>query len=350
MKEQIYPTNVSAMRMIQAIILIACFAILDFVILTHFSFSKSFSIADALSFFGFTTLFAGLLFTIQRNHHSKLVLNSQNIGTVLFFVLLTSFFNYLVVGNFVSSLDSYEVHFWIILLLKTFIIFLLLFIFLFIFWIDQQKVQELRFQNFVIEKEREAGKIQLNSLQQQFKPHFLFNSLNSINALTLQNSEEARRMIHLLSDFMRGAVKEDQSELVSLSQEINHIQLYTDIEKVRFGERLTVNFSIPKKCESLQVPSLILQPIIENAIKYGLYGHTENVNIDILAEHQKNYLIISISNPHDATTQLSSKGTGYGLSSIRKKMLILFNQYNLLLTNEKNGIFTTTLKIPQNEI
>ncbi len=350
MKDQIQTTNISVMRMVQAIILIACFAIINYLVLSSFSFSTNFSLADALSFFGFTSLFTVLIFTIQRNHHSKLVLNSQNIGTVLFFVLLGSYFNYLVASNFLESKDSYVGYFWTFTLMKSLFILLILFISLFIFWIDQQKIQEVQFQNFVIEKEREASKIQLNSLQQQFKPHFLFNSLNSINALTIQNPEEARRMIHLLSEFMRGAVKEDQSALVPLEQEINHIQLYTNIEKVRFGERLTVNYSIPEECKELLIPSLILQPIIENAIKYGLYGHTENVTIDIKVHSKENYLIVEIANPHDSNTQLSSKGTGYGLSSIRKKMLILFNQYNLLLTNEKNGIFTTTLKIPQNEI
>ncbi|MBL1278732.1 MAG: histidine kinase [Fluviicola sp.] len=349
MSEQNSTSSSTSMRMIQAIILIACFAVFDFFFLQNLDLSRSFNLADSIAFFGFTVLFTGLIYTIQRNHHSKIVLNSQNTGTVILFSLLSIYFTYLISNQFEAN-SLYLDHFWGLTVLKGLFIFLLLFILLFIFWIDQQKIQEVRFQKFVIEKEREASKIQLNSLQQQFKPHFLFNSLNSINALTIQNPEEARRMIHLLSEFMRGAVKEDQSELVSLSQEINHIELYTNIEKVRFGDRLIVDFSIPKECESMQIPSLILQPIIENAIKYGLYGHIENVSIKIEAKREKNSLIIAISNPHDTTTQNSSKGTGYGLSSIRKKMLILFNQYNLLLTTEKNGIFTTTLKIPQNEI
>ena len=337
------------MRMIQVVVLIACFAIFEYLLLINFSFNTQLALVDALTFFAFTSLVAGLILTIQKYHHSKVVINSQNVATVLIFGLLANYLSYLIVSSFGSGNQLYINYFWPATILKALFILLLLFSLLFLFWIDQQKIQEQNFQRFVIEKEKEAAKIQLNSLQQQFKPHFLFNSLNSINALTIQDPEEARRMIHLLSEFMRGAVKEDQSALVSLEQEINHIQLYTSIEKVRFGERLSVNFDIPKECKQLLIPSLILQPIIENAIKYGLYGHTENVNIDIVATCEKNYLVVAISNPHDPTTQLSNKGTGYGLSSIRKKMLILFNQYNLLLTNEKNGIFTTTLKIPQNE-
>ncbi len=348
MQEQIQVNSIN--RAFQAIILIASFSVLDFIILADLSFTFDFSLADSISFFVFTSLFALLIFTIQRNHHSKKVLNSQNIGTVILFVILGTYFNYLVVSYFDGSSLVFIEFFWTTIIIKMLFILLLLFILLFIFWIDQQKLQEVQFQKFVIGKEKETSKIQLNSLQQQFKPHFLFNSLNSINALTMHNPEEARKMIHLLSEFMRGAVKKDQSTMIPLEQEINHIQLYTNIEKVRFGDRLTVNFNVPEECQLLLIPSLILQPIIENAIKYGLYGHTENVIIDIQVNCQKKYLVVKISNPHDPNTQLSSKGTGYGLSSIRKKMLILFNQHNLLLTTEKNGIFTTTLKIPQNEI
>ena len=216
-----------------------------------------------------------------------------------------------------------------------------------LFWIDEQKKQEIQFQNFVVNREKESSKIQLNSLQQQFKPHFLFNSLNSINALTLQNPAEARKMIHLLSEFMRGAIKEDQSKLISLSDEIHHISLYAKIEEVRFGDRLQIEFNINKELLDLKVPSLILQQIIENAIKYGLYGHTDQVHISISAKMENSNLLISISNPHEESTLVTNKGTGYGLKSISKKMQIIYHQFGLLQTTHKNDIFTTTLKIPQ---
>lgn len=230
---------------------------------------------------------------------------------------------------------------------KSVFVFLTYSICLLIFWIDQQKVQEKRIQEFAIEKERESIKIELNSLQQQFKPHFLFNSLNSINALTISNPEEARRMVHLLSEFMRGAVRENQSELIPLEQEIKHIKLYTDIEKVRFGDRLTVNYILEEGTGQLLLPALILQPLIENAIKYGLYGHTEAVSIDIQATVHQGMLSITIRNPYDAQLQSTVKGTGYGLQSIEKKMLILYNQANLLHIETSEHTFVATLNIPQ---
>ena len=111
-------------------------------------------------------------------------------------------------------------------------------------WIEEQIIRETRLTQFAVDKERESVKIELKNLQQQFKPHFLFNSLNSINALTVSNPSEARNMVQLLSDFMRGSVRENQGEFTTLKQEIQHIQLYSEIEKVRFGDRLSIQFEI----------------------------------------------------------------------------------------------------------
>ncbi len=333
-----------SLRFLSIILAIALFAIVSFGVLLKFSFSSA--LVDSSSIFFFLTLFTSLIFIIQRNFHSKKALDLQNSSTLILFTFLTVLFNYFITNSYENS-EEYFYYLTEIVTLKSFFVFLLFGIFLLIFWIDEQKKQEQQFQQFVIAKERESGRIQLNSLQQQFKPHFLFNSLNSINALTISNPEEAQRMVHLLSEFMRGSVKENQADKVDLEQEIHHIQLYANIEKVRFGDRLKVEFLVPKECEQLKIPSLILQPIIENAIKYGLYGNLDAVKIQLVAEKVKNYLVVTVLNPTDSAQLDSNKGTGYGLSSIRKKMLILYNQSNLLTTEEENNIFTTTLKIPQ---
>ena len=215
------------------------------------------------------------------------------------------------------------------------------------FWIEEQKIEELQLKKNAIDKQRESLQIELSSLQQQFKPHFLFNSLNSINALTLSSPEEARKMIHLLSEFMRGSMRKNNSDLVELSDELHHIQLYTDIEKVRFGSRLKVIYSISEQAQKAKLPSLILQPLIENSIKYGLYGHTEEVLIGVKAEIVETNLVVTITNPFDETSSSGAKGTGYGLQSIEKKMMILYQQSNLLTVNKENQTYRATLKIPQ---
>ncbi len=320
------------------------FAITCYLILSNLSFQ--FALLDTLSLSLFLLIFTSLIYSIQRNYHTKKALDLQNSSTIFLFSVLVALFNVLLLNSYDDS-DLYDDSWEILLTVKFLFVLLFLIVSLLLFWIDEQKKQEAHFQEFVTQKAKESGRIQLNSLQQQFQPHFLFNSLNSINALTISNPEEAQKMVQLLSEFMRGAVKDNQSEKVNLEEEIHHIKLYASIEKVRFGDRLTVEFLIPNECLSFKIPSLILQPIIENAIKYGLYGNLDKVIIQIRARTENKSLIIEVQNPVDRSQATVNKGTGYGLSSIRKKMLILYNRSNLLETKEENGIFTTTLQIPQ---
>ncbi|MCH2231251.1 MAG: histidine kinase [Crocinitomicaceae bacterium] len=334
-------------RMVKTIILLVLIAIAQYTILSAQDFSKRIILTDVISTLIFTITFTSIIYIIQHYYHSKEVLNVPNISTIVLFSFLTILWSHLATSAFAETTKAYNDFYNLTFTLKSILIVLVYIICHLIFWIDQQKVQEVRIQKFAIEKEKEANRIEMNSLQQQFKPHFLFNSLNSINALTISNPVEAQKMVHLLSEFMRCAINVNQSDLVYLDQEIRHIQLYTDIEKVRFGSRLEVNYNVPKDLKKHKLPSLILQPVIENAIKYGLYDSTDVVSIEINVEKLNHNLIISISNPFDPDTQSASKGTGYGLQSIEKKMLILYNQSNLLQTNAENKLFTTTLKIPQ---
>ena len=339
--------QVLTMRMIKTITLIACLSALQYLLVYKLHLGAKAAFVDSISLFALSFLFINLIYTVQRYYHSKIALNTANLSSIALFAALTIlghyFISYGILGhklNFLFYLNQ-SIFFKSVFVVLVYIICML------VFWIDQQRVQEKRIQDFAIEKERESIRIELNSIQQQFKPHFLFNSLNSINALTISNPEEARRMVHLLSEFMRAAVRENQSEFVELKQEIHHIQLYTDIEKVRFGSRLTVNYEIEEDAYKLKLPSLILQPIIENAVKYGLYGHTDNVTITIHARAENTMLSISVTNPYDAGLQSTVKGTGYGLQSIEKKMLILYNRANLLTIETADDMFTANLNIPQ---
>jgi two-component system LytT family sensor kinase len=146
--------------------------------------------------------------------------------------------------------------------------------FIFYSQLDQKKTEKRK-----LEAERLAREAELYNLRQQLQPHFLFNSLNSINALIGIRPEEARKMIHQLSDFLRGTLKKDDQELVALADEMTHLQLYLDIEKVRFGHRLVTEISTDKKSPAALLPAMLLQPIVENSIKFGLYDTTEEVTI-----------------------------------------------------------------------
>lgn len=194
--------------------------------------------------------------------------------------------------------------------------------------------------------ERLAREAELSNLRLQLQPHFLFNSLNSISALVGTEPDRARTMIHQLSDFLRGTVRKDTT-LVALEEELEHLQLYLEIEKVRFGHRLQTKVESSEKILKLKVPSLLLQPVVENAIKFGLYDTVGEVTISILAKQEGDALMIEVRNPFDPQTTQPRKGTGFGLSSVQRRLYLLYAQNNLVQTQQLDNTFITTLRIPQ---
>ena len=196
------------------------------------------------------------------------------------------------------------------------------------------------------EAEKLARDAELYNLRQQLQPHFLFNSLNSINALIGFKPDEARKMIHQLSDFLRGTLKKDDQLLVPLNDELQHLNLYLDIEKDRFGHRLDTEISCDKHCGEGLLPSMLLQPIVENAIKFGLYDTTEKVTVSIRGEIEGNNLVIMVQNPYDPQTS-RPKGTGFGLRGVQRRLYLLFARNDLMETHQNDNIFTTIIKIPQ---
>jgi two-component system LytT family sensor kinase len=199
------------------------------------------------------------------------------------------------------------------------------------------------------ERRTEAGKLardaELNNLRQQLQPHFLFNSLNSINTLIGSQPQEARQMVLQLSEFLRGTLKPDQRQWVPIEEELQHLDLYLSIEKVRFGHRLQTH--INNQAAGSKLPVLLLQPVVENAIKFGLYDTTEVIMIEVSAKTENGLLVIEVRNPYDPETSTPLKGTGFGLASVQRRLYLLFARHDLLTTEPANNIFTTRIKIPQ---
>lgn len=209
--------------------------------------------------------------------------------------------------------------------------------------LEEQKDSEHR----KTDAEKLAREAELYKLRQQLQPHFLFNSLNSISALIIIQPAQARKMIQQLSDFLRGTLKKEDNQWISLEEELQHLQLYLDIEKVRFGHRLNTAVECAGTETKLQLPSMLLQPLVENAIKFGLYDTTEAVTISIGAAHENNYLVVTIQNPFDPETSSPKQGTGFGLSSVQRRLYLLFARNDLLSTRHTGNQFTTVIKIPQ---
>lgn len=154
-------------------------------------------------------------------------------------------------------------------------------------------------------------------------------------------------MVQQLSDFLRGTIKKEETQWVTLQEELQYLQLYLDIEKVRFGNRLATEIEIDDNTQQLKLPALLLQPIVENAIKFGLYDTTGDTVIRLYAAKEENNLVIRVLNPFDPETSSPKQGTGFGLKSIQRRLYLLFARTDLLMTGAKENIFTTVVKIPQ---
>lgn len=186
---------------------------------------------------------------------------------------------------------------------------------------------------------------ELFKLRQQLQPHFLYNSLNAINSLVLIDPDKAQDMVGKLSDFLRASVKKDGSELQSVDEELAYLEAYLCIEAVRFGDRLKVVYH-KAFTDDARMPAFLLQPLIENAIKFGLYGQTGDVTITVHIQLQDHMLTIEITNPYDPLMQ-PQKGTGFGLEGIRRRLYLLYGRDDLVQTKGEDQLFITTLKIPQ---
>ena len=214
-----------------------------------------------------------------------------------------------------------------------------------ILWYNQQEQKENETRK--ADAEKLAKEAELFKLRQQLQPHFLFNSLNSINALIGSRPEEARKMVQQLSDFLRGTIKKEETQWVTLQEEMQYLQLYLDIEKVRFGNRLATVIESDEESKKMKLPALLLQPIVENAIKFGLYDTTGETVIRLHTEKKDSELVIKVINPYDPETSSPQKGTGFGLKSVRRRLYLLFARTDLLATETKDNNFTTVVRIPQ---
>jgi two-component system sensor histidine kinase AlgZ len=168
-----------------------------------------------------------------------------------------------------------------------------------------------------------ARDAELKALRDQVSPHFLFNSLNSISALTGVDKQRAREMCVLLADFLRLSLSVGDRRFVPLAEELAMTSRYLAIEQVRFDQRLRVEQSIPDEAQALTVPPLILQPLVENAVKHGIAELIEGGLIRIEAVVNEGDWKITIANSYDPESR-GRKGAGVGLQNVRKRLETLY--------------------------
>ncbi len=203
---------------------------------------------------------------------------------------------------------------------------------------DQQK-REDELKNLLKDSE-------LSMLRFQINPHFLFNSLNAVSSLIIKRPEEANQMVLKLSGFMRYSLESAGKAMSTAGKELEHCNLYLDIERVRFGERLKVKMKTEESLNDYPVPAMLLQPLVENAIKHGLNDAEEGILVHVTLENTSNGLKIIVTNPAGIKSKRYAVGTGTGLKNIRSRLENLYARSDLMRIREENGLFIVTINIP----
>ena len=198
----------------------------------------------------------------------------------------------------------------------------------------------------------QLSKAQLSALRQQIEPHFLFNTLNAISGLVREKrNEDAVSMIAGLSRFLRRTLEASNRQEVPLAEEMKFLEEYLDIQKVRFGDRLQLSVDVNRELFSAQVPSLILQPMVENAIKHGISQRAQGGALRISALRSNGMLTLSVYNDGPALPSSREKTAGgIGLSNLRTRLQGLYGaKFDLTLRDEPPGGVQATVSVPFRE-
>jgi len=191
----------------------------------------------------------------------------------------------------------------------------------------------------------EAREAELRALKAQVNPHFLFNCLNSITALTTSDPGRAREMCIRLGDFLRNTLGLGERESVAWHEELDLAQAYLDVEQVRFGSRLQVEVDVDEECADCQVPPLILQPLIENAVKHGIATLVEGGTIQVRSHIRNGWLEVSVENGFDPEAP-APRRSGLGLRNVRTRLERRFGPSARLAAQTHDNRFRAEFAVP----
>lgn len=310
--------------------------------------SVTISVTDAIAFnfllaaLGLSFWYSSVYLSIEHNQITKVILTHFGGGLLISIVWLA--LGYLIVISIVNDTEMFGDFF--INTIKSRLIIGILYYFLLtafyyvvIYYSDFQErtLKETELKNLVSEAE-------LRSLKFQINPHFIFNSLNSISALTEMDPKKAKQMILKLADFLRYTLANNDRQKNTLNEELKNIKLYLDIEKIRFEEKFEYLEDLHEECGKTEIPSMILQPLFENSIKHAVYETLDTVKIKLTCSKQDDFLKISISNNFEGESH--KKGAGVGLRNIRERLKLIYHQDNLMEVKKESDKFTVNIYIP----
>jgi LytS/YehU family sensor histidine kinase len=207
----------------------------------------------------------------------------------------------------------------------------------------------LHYALLAVEASREAAlqtrDAELRALKSQINPHFLFNCLNSISALTSADPGRARDMCVLLSDFLRKTLGLGERESISWREELELARTYLEVEQVRFGARLQVEMQVDEACSDCQVPPLVLQPLIENAIKHGIATLVDGGTLRLEGHIHNGNLAVRVENSFDPEAP-APRHSGLGLRNVRNRLETRFGDAAHLHLAAENNHFSAEMVFP----
>jgi LytS/YehU family sensor histidine kinase len=192
--------------------------------------------------------------------------------------------------------------------------------------------------------EKERLSAQLSYLKTQINPHFLFNTLNSIYAVTIVKVPKGAEMVAKLSEMMRYALKETQSDFVSLEKEINYINNYIDLQKIRFDKSIKYSYIVEGEYDNNQIAPLLLIPFIENAFKHGVNSEQDS-NIRIKISITNNELNLHVTNNKVDIESLPEEKSGLGIKNTKHRLELIYPSKHLLVISETETLFDVLLHI-----
>ncbi|WP_420577578.1 sensor histidine kinase [Ekhidna sp.] len=219
------------------------------------------------------------------------------------------------------------------------------------YWVIMILIMAISYYSRYVQQQKELSTAKLDALKMQLQPHFLFNTLNSITSLIDIDSKKAQKMLSQLGFLMRELLEHDKKLFIPLESEMEYIKTYLEIEHIRFQDRLKLNFEIENETLTAKVPALLLQPIVENAIKHGIAKIAEGGAITVQttktnADEQPQLAIIISNDVPQANGQVKSEGYGIGIENVSNRLEHLYgSDYTYSQSSEKD-IFTTKITLP----
>jgi sensor histidine kinase YesM len=195
--------------------------------------------------------------------------------------------------------------------------------------------------------ETQLAQAQLDALRMQLHPHFLFNTLNSISVLMHDDAKAANRMLVRLSELLRVALNSEGAQEIPLRQELQFLRGYLDIEQTRFQDRLTVDFDVEGETLEAQVPNLILQPLVENAIRHGIAPRAEAGLIQVGARRENGFIELRVSDNGAGLNQGKAQANGIGLANTRERLKKLYGEeYGFEISSPAAGGLRVEIRFP----